>query len=266
MALHRAPTAKQARFIAEYLRDLNAAGAAIRAGYGVRSARHTASRLLQKPHVRAEVLRLQAEQLEHAQVTAQGVLEQLRRIAFFDARAVYDERGSLKHPTEWPDSARAALASFDVTARGATAEGVAVERVTKIRLESKLQALELLAKHLGLLTERQQVDTHLTITWLPPEPPSPLPTVETIDAMGPPRALDVDEKRPHVCEREMGFSSAARGSLDRTPTSKDSESPGEPSSSAVRETELQRSIRESGLGERALLRMFPEMREQKVRP
>jgi phage terminase small subunit len=98
MSRDRTPTAKQTRFIAEYLTDLNASEAAIRAGYGRSSARYTASRLLQRPHIRAEVHRLQAEQLQKAGITAEGVLEQLRRIAYFDPATMYDQEGNLKTP------------------------------------------------------------------------------------------------------------------------------------------------------------------------
>ena len=82
-------TGKQARFVAEYLKDLNGSEAAVRAGYTLLSARHTASRLLAKPHIKAEVRRLQAEHLGKVGYTAESVMEQLRRIAFFDVAAIY---------------------------------------------------------------------------------------------------------------------------------------------------------------------------------
>lgn len=264
MTCDRAPTAKQARFIAEYLLDLNAAGAATRAGYGARSARHTASRLLQKPHVRAEVQRLQAKQLEKAEVTAEGVLEQLRRVAFFDPRDVYDDRGSLKHPTEWPAPARAALVSFDVTTGDVGVGDASLERIIKVRLESKLQALELLAKHLGLLTDRRQVDQTLTITWLPSEPPPPLPVVETIDAMGPPQAANDRSEPAEARGEEMGFAPTAPGPIDRTHIPRFSDSQEEPSSAVPADaaSELARSREVTGMSERALTRMFPELRRR----
>jgi len=116
MSPERLPTAKQARFIAEYLKDLNGSDAAVRAGYGRSSARATASRLLQKSYIKSEVQRLQAAQLEKAGITAEGVLEQLRRIAYFDPATIYDDQGYLKHTKDWPATARTALSSYDTVA------------------------------------------------------------------------------------------------------------------------------------------------------
>lgn len=85
-------TAKQARFAAEYVKDLNGSAAAARAGYSQASARRIASQLLDLPHVRAEVQRLEAVQLEKVGVTAEGVIEQLRRVAFFDVATIYETK------------------------------------------------------------------------------------------------------------------------------------------------------------------------------
>ena len=70
-------TPKQRRFVDEYLIDLNATQAAIRAGYSNRRGRQQGSRLLKYSHV-AEAVRAGQQMLaERAQVSAESVLEKL---------------------------------------------------------------------------------------------------------------------------------------------------------------------------------------------
>ncbi|MEO7966052.1 MAG: terminase small subunit, partial [Gemmatimonadaceae bacterium] len=68
-------TARQARFVGEYMVDLNATRAAITAGYARRSAQVTAHRLLRRRSVQAAVADGKALQLEKAGISAQRVLE-----------------------------------------------------------------------------------------------------------------------------------------------------------------------------------------------
>ena len=75
-------TLKQLRFVHEYLIDLNATQAAIRAGYSRRTANEQASRLLAKVSIQAEVQRLARQQQETAELTAEKVLQALMRIGF----------------------------------------------------------------------------------------------------------------------------------------------------------------------------------------
>ncbi len=262
-------TAKQARFIAEYLIDLNGSEAAVRAGYSRGSAQRIASRLLREPHIKAEVQRLQAEQLEKAGITAEGVLEQLRRIAFFDPTSIYHEQGNVMQPKGWPSAARAAVSSYDTITRGSNA--TARETVIKVKFESRLQALELLAKHLGLLTHQPQVDNHVTITWLAPEP-KPEPHVETVDAdagprqlepMGPPQGFDAGQAQSLPVEEKMGLADPPRPLPHRTHASSFSETYGVSSSSV--EEEIRRSMEATGMSRRAIQRLLPELRASKHR-
>lgn len=74
-------TPKQAAFVREYLIDLNATQAAIRAGYAEGSARVQGTRLLANAAIQAEVQAGRETKAEQAQVSAQMVLDGLRRIA-----------------------------------------------------------------------------------------------------------------------------------------------------------------------------------------
>lgn len=74
-------TPRQQRFVDEYLIDLNATQAAIRAGYSKNGAEVTASKLLRVAKVSAEVNRLMAKRAEKLEITAAGISAELQSIA-----------------------------------------------------------------------------------------------------------------------------------------------------------------------------------------
>ena len=89
-------TPRQARFVGEYLRDLNATQAAIRAGYTAAWANKNAIRLTVDNGIAAAVATGTARQLENAELSASRVIEELRRLAFVDAPGVFDDAGNLQ--------------------------------------------------------------------------------------------------------------------------------------------------------------------------
>ena len=140
-------TPRQARFVAEYLVDLNATQAAVRAGYSQKTANRIASHLLTKVDIRDAVARGATRKLAKADVKADHVLAQIRDIAFGDVRTLFDSDGTLKPLHELSDDAAALIASFEV-------DGSSTK---KVRIMDRLRALELLAKNFGLLTEHIDV-------------------------------------------------------------------------------------------------------------
>lgn len=142
-------TAKQAAFCREYLTDLNATAAAVRAGYSEKTARQAGSQNLSKPAIQAEVARLTGDRNRRVELTADDVLQELRRIAFADVGELFDG-GKLRPLAEIPEGARRAISSLETTE---TKSGI----VTKIRLSDKIRALELAGKHLRLFTPRIEV-------------------------------------------------------------------------------------------------------------
>ena len=76
-------TEKQAAFCLEYIVDFNGAQAAIRAGYAKSSARVTASKLLTKTNIQAEIKRNVEERNERTKISADQIVDQFARIAFF---------------------------------------------------------------------------------------------------------------------------------------------------------------------------------------
>ena len=83
MSRHREQlTARQARFVNEYLIDLNGTQAVIRAGYRTRSPEVHASRLLTRPLVAKAITAAQAARAKRTEITADRVIHELARIAF----------------------------------------------------------------------------------------------------------------------------------------------------------------------------------------
>lgn len=145
---------RHARFAAEYLVDLNATQAAIRAGYTVKSAEVTGCKLLSNPKIAAAIAEGQQRHLDRVELTAERVLQELSRIAISDIRTVFDARGNLVQVNGLPDAIAGAVASVEVVTRS-IGEGE-VEYVHKIKFWDKLKALEMLAKRLGLVTEHHE--------------------------------------------------------------------------------------------------------------
>lgn len=147
-------------FAREYVLDLNGKRAAIAAGYSAATAESKASQLLTKVKVKELVASLTKAKCEKLEITADWVLGELRKLAGYDAGAIFDDDGALKPIKDWDSSVRAALVGLDHEKLfehfgGGQAKHVGTTR--KIKLADKLRALELLGKYLKLFTEKVEV-------------------------------------------------------------------------------------------------------------
>lgn len=138
---------KHAAFAREFVVDLNATQAAIRAGYSKKTARQQGSRLLSNADICAEIDRLKTQIQSKALVTAEEVLKELRRVAFSDPAKVLGENGYLLTMNEMPEDVRRSIAGIDLDGSGGT----------KIKFWNKPQALELLGKHLAMWTDKTEI-------------------------------------------------------------------------------------------------------------
>ena len=144
-------TAKERRFCEEYLIDLNGGASVDRAGYTPKSAgsaRTMASKILSKRDVQEYISYLKKERGSRTRVTQDRVLQHLAEIGFADIKefATWDSTGTTYIPSsELPDGASFAISEFTetVSPRG--------DRTRGIKLHSKMAALNLLAKHTGIL-------------------------------------------------------------------------------------------------------------------
>ena len=146
-------TPKQKRFVDEYLTDLNATQAAIRAGYSPKTAAEIGAENLIKPKVQDVIARAMAERSKRTGVTQDRVVRELAKLAFVDVAELLDmSADDLFNGTDRDNTA--AVASVK-TKRTATDEGAVVE--CEVKTYDKVRALELLGKHLNMFTERREV-------------------------------------------------------------------------------------------------------------
>jgi phage terminase small subunit len=149
---------KQQRFTQEYLIDLNATQAAIRAGYAVRTARQQGSRLLTNAAVMEVIQTAKAERSDRIKIDADYVLRRLFEIESFDLSSMYNDRGDLLNPSEWPEGAERVVSGVDVqTAYAGDDDEPLVTK--KIKLESRTKAIELMGRHVGV----KAFDTTVTV-------------------------------------------------------------------------------------------------------
>lgn len=136
-------TEKQQRFVDEYLIDLNATQAAIRAGYSTNTAKEIGCENLTKPNVRAHIDRAMADRSKRTGINQDRIIRELARIAFVNpADVINADDATIKEDATEDDTA--AIQSVKVKTLG---EGK-VER--EVRMADKIKALELLGKHMGM--------------------------------------------------------------------------------------------------------------------
>lgn len=152
---------KQKRFIDEYMIDLNATQAAIRAGYAPGSADVQGPRLMGNVRVRARLDERLAERSKRTGINADRVLRELARIALVDSSDVIDfDDATVREGAQREDTAAIASIKCKTTTIGGEVGKETVER--EIKLHDKVKALELLGKHLGMFTEKVKIEADIT--------------------------------------------------------------------------------------------------------
>lgn len=144
---------KQQRFVDEYLVDLNATQAAIRAGYSAKTAESAGSRLLRNVKVQAAIQQAMADRLKRTEITQDRVLLEYARIAFFDPAKLFGDDGRPLPLTQIDENTRRAIAGLDVCTVGNGDMGAG--EIQKFRIANKLTALEQVGKHLGMFQGKQ---------------------------------------------------------------------------------------------------------------
>ena len=102
-------TDKQEMFCREYLIDLNATQAAIRAGYSVKTANRIAAQNLSKLDIQNRIAELKTKRNEDVGIDADYVLRRLVEIDQMDVLDILNDDGSLKPITSWPKAWRISL-------------------------------------------------------------------------------------------------------------------------------------------------------------
>lgn len=153
-------TAKQQRFVLEFLLDLNATQAAIRAGYSRETADKQGPRLLSHPEIKAAIEAAKIERSERTEIDADWMLRRLVEEAEADLADLYDANNDLKPIDEWPEIWRQGLVAgveVDALFEGSGEERRQVGYVKKIKLSDRLRRLELIGKHVRVNAFQEQV-------------------------------------------------------------------------------------------------------------
>lgn len=148
-------TPKQQRFVEEYLIDLNATQAAIRAGYSADTAHAIGYENLSKPEVADAVAERRATLAAHAEVTQERIVAEFARMAFYDPAAIAGQpmAGPADIPN-LPEDVRRSIVGWGWDKAGNFT----------LKLADKGAALTNLGRHLGMFTDKVDVNGTMTLT------------------------------------------------------------------------------------------------------
>lgn len=136
---------KQQRFVEEYLVDLNATQAAIRAGYSAKTAHAIAEKLLRKAEINEAIQSAMKSRSERTEVTQDRVIQELAAMAFYDPADLASTPVNCPADiAKLPEAVRRAIVGWSWDKHGNFV----------LKLSPKTPSIDLLAKHLGMLRER----------------------------------------------------------------------------------------------------------------
>lgn len=151
-------TKKQKRFVEEYLIDLNATQAAIRAGYSPATAKEIGCENLTKLNISVAISQAIAERSKRTGINQDRVLQELARIGFAKITDVVDPETAKIRP-DASDDDLACIQSIKIKPNEFGTE-------REVKLYDKKSALVDLGKHLGLFKDKMELtgDMDLNIT------------------------------------------------------------------------------------------------------
>lgn len=135
---------QQRTFCIEYVKTGNATTAAKSAGYSDKTAHVQGCQLLKRDLIAAEIARLTGRTEKKSELTAEKIMQALNNLVDFDIAQCYDDAGILLPIKQIPLEARKALTGIDLSKPGG-----------HIKSSSRLGAIELSAKLLGMVKEQQ---------------------------------------------------------------------------------------------------------------
>src|SRR5262249_54511607 len=147
-------TDKQTRFVAEYLVDLNATQAAIRAGYSRKTAEQQGYENLRKPQIAAAIAEAQAVTAARLGLDAADAMRLNADIARFDPLALVDDSGNYRALRDIPEAARRCIRRIRVHKMNLTTGDGQTDRIVDYEFYDKHPALDREDKRQGLLKDR----------------------------------------------------------------------------------------------------------------
>lgn len=155
---------RQALFVAEYLKDLNATQAAIRAGYSASWANKNAHRLTVTDGIRKAITAAREDFFRAQHMNAAEALAINAQLARVNYRDFFDERGNIKPVSEWTEAMGLALAGVEVIIKNAKAGDGVVDEVHKIKLTDRTRALDMIHRINGsYAAEKHEVTGELDL-------------------------------------------------------------------------------------------------------
>jgi phage terminase small subunit len=159
---------RQTLFVKEYLVDLNATQAAIRAGYSKKTARVIGQENLQKPAIAKAVQKEMDARSHRVNVTSDDVLRELLRLSLVDVTQAFDKDGRLLPIKEIPEDVRRAIAGIDLRTQEASEddeEDSPASEAVRIKFYDKTKSLDLLGRHLKLWTDKQPLNVNVNLSY-----------------------------------------------------------------------------------------------------
>ena len=146
-------TPKQAKFIDEYLIDLNATQAALRAGYSKKTAFVIGWENLKKPYIAEKIQDRRDELKESAEVDQEWLLRRYIKLSDYHITDFFKDDGELKPLSEIPKDALYAVQGLEVVKNTKDKES----HIYKFKTSDKRGVLDSIGKLLGLVIEKHQL-------------------------------------------------------------------------------------------------------------
>ncbi|MEI7673205.1 MAG: terminase small subunit [Deltaproteobacteria bacterium] len=149
-------TPQQELFVRQYVLDLNATKAALRAGYAKKYARQQGSYLLSKIDIQAAIKARLERRYEKVDIKTDDVLRLMRKFAFTDLSGVFEVRGGRCYITDTAHLSEDQMACISEIKQ--TAEGI------QVKLISREKMVELLGRHMGMFMDKLEHSGGLKVT------------------------------------------------------------------------------------------------------
>ena len=144
-------TRKQARFVNEYIIDLNATRAARRAGYSARTARQAGAENLSKPVIAAEITKLTEALAARNEISVDAYVRDLEERIGADLADIFASDDELLPMHQWPEVWRCGMVTRLRIVEERVNGQVTSRRITSIRFANRTPLKSLLGRHLGVV-------------------------------------------------------------------------------------------------------------------
>ncbi|WP_299085270.1 terminase small subunit [uncultured Paraglaciecola sp.] len=165
-------TDRQVRFCQEYIVDLNATQAYIRAGYAEDSADANSHRFMGNEGIKAYIQELMDRRAERLRITADEVLVSIDKMRKATVKSLFDGEDRVLRVSEWDDDFASAVNGIKFTKQksaGSTAENPIYDDVIDVKLVDKKGATELLGRHLKLFADKVEHSGSVTLAVTTPD-------------------------------------------------------------------------------------------------